>query len=348
MYADVDGNIAWVAAAATPVRVKHDGLLPVPGNGGYEWSGYLSVKDLPQSFNPKAGWLATANHNILPKDYNHEIGYEFSAPYRFLRVKHNLEAKTKFDLSDFQAIQHDHVSIPGQKLGQLLKLVDLRDPALEPYAKIMRGWDGTLSRDSQAGPIYAYWLPALQDAVYAPHVPKELRKELANKSGLPTMFRALEHPDAAWFGENPEATRNAILVKTFAQAVAQVKKRWPNVEQMRYGAMHAATFRHPIAGEIAWNVGPFERTGDVNTPNNTRYDDRFQQVHGATYRQLFDLADWDKGLATSAPGQSGQPGSPHYADLAPLWAEGRYFPLAFSRAKVDEVLRHRLWLQPAK
>ena len=34
---------------------------------------------------------------------------------------------------------------------------------------------------------------------------------------------------------------------------------------------------------------------------------------------LFDLADWDRGLATSAPGQSGQPGSPHYDDLLPLW-----------------------------
>ena len=50
----------------------------------------------------------------------------------------------------------------------------------------------------------------------------------------------------------------------------------------------------------------YERTGDGNTPNNTRYDPDFKQIHGATYRHLFDLADWDKGLATSAPGQSGQ------------------------------------------
>ena len=63
--------------------------------------------------------------------------------------------------------------------------------------------------------------------------------------------------------------------------------------------------------------------------NNTRHDDKFRQVHGASYRQVFDLADWDRGLATSTPGQSGQPGSPHYGDLLPLWAEGEYFPLAY-------------------
>jgi penicillin amidase len=96
----------------------------------------------------------------------------------------------------------------------------------------------------------------------------------------------------------------------------------------------------------AFDVGPFERPGDVTTPNNTRYDADYRQVHGASYRQLFDLADWDRALATSAPGQSGQPGAEHYADLAPLWAKGEYFPLAYTRAKVHAVARHRLTLTP--
>jgi penicillin amidase len=84
----------------------------------------------------------------------------------------------------------------------------------------------------------------------------------------------------------------------------------------------------------------------MNTPNNTRHDENFKQVHGASYRHLFDLADWDRGLATSTPGQSGQPGSPHYGDLLPLWAEGRYFPLIYSRGKVEGVTRRRLTLAP--
>ena len=63
------------------------------------------------------------------------------------------------------------------------------------------------------------------------------------------------------------------------------------------------------------------------------------------YRHVFDLADWDRGLATSAPGQSGQPGSPHYGDLLPLWQKGEYFPLAFSRTKVEKMTRHRLMLK---
>lgn len=350
VYADVDGNIGWIAAAATPVRPKHDGLLPVPGNGGFEWSGRLAVRDLPQSFNPKEGWVATANHNIVPKDYPHPIGYEFAPPYRYERIRDGLAAKEKWELADFRALQHDDGSIPGLRLGKLLKGLDLRDAALEPFAALLTGWDGRLGVDSRAGPLYSLWLRELRKDFYAPHAPKESVAALSSLSGLPTMLAALENPGSPWFRNDPKAARDALLRDTFARAVAELRKL-PAPQRERWGALHTITFRHPLATldpaiARAFNVGPFERSGDADTPNNTRYDDKFQQVHGASYRHLIDLADWDRTLATSTPGQSGQPGSPHYADLAPLWAKGEYFPLAYSRPKVESVTRKRLALQP--
>jgi penicillin amidase len=133
-------------------------------------------------------------------------------------------------------------------------------------------------------------------------------------------------------------------------AVGKLKKL-PEPHQQRWGALHRVTFRHPL-GTLgptfanAFNVGPVDRPGDVYTSNNTRYDETYQQIHGATYRHLFDVADWDRALATSTAGQSGQPGSSHYGDLLPLWARGEYFPLAYARTKVEEVTQHRLLLKP--
>ena len=101
------------------------------------------------------------------------------------------------------------------------------------------------------------------------------------------------------------------------------------------------------AGQALFDVGPVSRPGYGYTVNMTGGGD-FAQNDGATFREVLDLADWDASVATSAPGQSGQPGSPHYADLLPYWAEGRYFPLAFSRKKVEEVAQHRLILVPAR
>ena len=350
VYADVDGNIGWIARAQTPIRPKHDGLLPVPGNGGFEWSGYLPVSDLPQSFNPKAGFIATANHNILPDGYKHQIGYEFAAPYRFQRLQTALAAKEKWELNDFKALQYDVGSIPGLRLAQLLKAVDLQDNSLEPFARTLIEWDGQLTVDAKAGPLFAIWLRTLQDAFYTPHVPKEFAGTLASLSGLPVMLAALEKADPFWFGDDAKTARDRLLRTTFAAAVQKLKAL-PEPKQQRWGALHTVTFRHPLATlnpatAAAFNLGPVERPGDANTPHNARYDDNYQQIHGASYRQLFDLADWDRGLASSTPGQSGQPGSPHYDDLLPLWAKGEYFPLAYSRKKVEEVTRHQLWLKP--
>jgi penicillin amidase len=348
VYADVDGNIGWIAAARTPVRKAHDGLLPVPGRDRrFDWQGYLGVADLPQTFNPKEGFVATANHNILPPGYRHAIGYEFASPYRFQRVRHLLQSRKQWDLEGFKAIQHDDISLPGRALGRLLAKVDLGNDNLKGFARRLTGWDGKLSADSTAGPLYAAWLQELKKAMFALHVPKALHARFASLCGVPVLLEALDSADPRWFGKDARAARDQMVRETFARAVRRTR------DAGRWGNVHTVTFRHPLAGlgaehARAFNLGPVGRPGDEFTPNNARHDDNFHQLHGATYRHLFDLADWDRGLATSAPGQSGQPGSPHYDDLLPLWSKGKYFPLAFTRKKVEEVTGHRLRLRPMK
>lgn len=352
VYADVEGNVGWVAAALTPIRKNWNGLLPVPGaSGEYEWQGYLGVNDLPQSFNPPNHWIATANHNILPPNYARQIGYEWAAPHRFLRIQERLTGDAKLTLDDLKSIQHDNTSIPGRTLARLLEKITLPSE-LTPYGTVLKSFTGDLSRDSQAGPLYATWLQELLTAFYAERLPPDARTDRGDLRNVTVLLNALENPDEATFGANPTFKRDELLQKTFTTAVARTKKLLgDNPAQWTWGKLHKASFEHPLASlgpayAAAFNLNPVPRGGDVHSPNNTRHDDNFRQVHGASYRELFDLADWDRGLATSVPGQSGQPGSAHYDDLLPLWAEGQYFPLAYSRKKVDEVTQHRLMLQP--
>jgi penicillin G amidase len=353
VYADVDGDIGWVAAALTPVRKGWDGLLPVPGaKGVYEWQGYLACEELPQSHNPSSHYVATANHNILPARYHAEIGYEWSPPYRFARIKERLEAKTRFTLEDFRSIQHDATTLPGRTLARLVKVVDMQDRELRPYVELLDGWDGVLSADSRAGVLYGIWLQELLDGFYRPHVPVRLLDFTASRSGVPVMLAALEKPEAAWFGAKPIERRDRLLRSTFRRAVNRARKLLPGDEkEWSWGRLHTTTFRHPLASlgpayAKAFDRGPVPRSGDAHTPNAATHNAKFEHTGGATYRHVFDLADWDRGLATSAPGQSGQLGSPHYDDLLPLWQKGEYFPLAFSRTRVEKVTRHRLKLIP--
>jgi penicillin amidase len=93
------------------------------------------------------------------------------------------------------------------------------------------------------------------------------------------------------------------------------------------------------------DVGPAPRGGDDSTLNNTGSSDN--QTSGATFRVILDVADWDNSVATNSPGQSGNPQSPHYRDLFQLWAKHQYFPLFFSREKIESVTENRYVLQPA-
>jgi penicillin amidase len=354
VFADVDGHIGWVVAGLAPVRRGWDGLLPVPGaSGAFEWQGARPLEQHPQAHNPAAHFLATANHNTLPPDDPDPIAFEWAPRYRFERVRQRLQARDRFDLKEFQDIQHDATSLPGLALARLLKAVDVPDPDLRPYVELLTTWDGSLAATSRAGALYGIWLRELLDALYRRHVAANLVEGLTSRGGVPVLLAALEKPDRAWFGDNPVQARDEMLRRTFRTAVTKAKEALgPDVSRWSWGRLHTAAFRHPLAGlgpehAKAFNLGPVPRAGDAHTPNAASHNPRFEQTSGATYRHVLDLADWDRGLATSAPGQSGQPGAPHYADLLPLWERGEYFPLAFSRAKVEEVTRHRLRLTPA-
>ena len=63
---------------------------------------------------------------------------------------------------------------------------------------------------------------------------------------------------------------------------------------------------------------------------------------GASVRIVVDVGDWDQSRWINAPGQSGDPRSPHYRDLAPLWADGHYVPLLYTRAAVDYLILYHI------
>ena len=71
------------------------------------------------------------------------------------------------------------------------------------------------------------------------------------------------------------------------------------------------------------------------------------QVSGGSFKIICDTQDWDSSLGMSNPGQSGDPASPHYRDLYALWSADRYFPICYSRARVDSVVESVLTLKPS-
>jgi len=344
IYADVDGNIGWVAAGLMPIR-SWSGMLPIPGDGRYEWKGFLASQDLPQSFNPRRGFIATANNNILPPGYSRPLNYEWANPFRVDRISEVLGSKTDWTVAGFERLQHDELSVPARTLVPLLLSAADRIAVEHREAlATLRGWDYLMRKDGTAPLVFQVWHDSLSRQFFRGRAGGAGYAILA-REGLdqPTLLRLLREPDEA-FGPNPAAARDSFLVRAFDAAAAQVSATYGNDPAgWRWGDVHLAPFRHPLAS--AFDLPAASRGGDGTTVYLTA-GPGFTQTDGASFREIIDLADWDNSVATNVPGQSGQPGSPYYGNLLPLWEKGEYFPLLYSRKAVEQGTAHLLWLRP--
>ena len=354
VYADRDGNIGEHSTGLAPLRKNWTGLLPVPETGGYEWSGFVSNAELPHTYNPASGFVATANHKMIPENYVYAVGFQWASPERFLRISEVLSGAAKsghkLTLGDMENLQNDVVSLPARDLQALLKHAVGSAPTSS--AKLLLDWDCAVTADSIAATLYEFWDAELRDAVTKLAVPAQAQK-IAGKFALPEILQELSHPSVAVFGQNPEAARDTLLLQTLQMAEQKLfAKLGPDTKNWAWGKLHRVSFKHPL-GHVAPGAdalldrGSYPRPGDGSTVDATYFGGAsFDQLAGASYREIFDLSDWDNAAAVNVPGQSGQPGSVHYDDLLPLWVNGQYFPLRYSKPSVDRETTDVLELKP--
>ena len=161
VYASTAGDIGWIAEGLAPIRPNWDGLMPVPGDGRYEWKGFLPEDQLPQDYNPAKGWFATANEFNLPEGYPAEqrkVGFEWSDPTRAIRIKRVLAANDHVSLADSMALQGDDYSVLDMRGVTLLAPLSSPDPDVARALTLLKAWDGRLRVDSAAGAIAEVWV----------------------------------------------------------------------------------------------------------------------------------------------------------------------------------------------
>ena len=352
VYADRAGNIGEHSTGLAPLRKTWTGLLPVPGRGGYEWSGFVANSELPHDYNPRQGFIATANHKMIPDGYPYRVGYSWAPPYRFQRVTEVLQrAQTgnKLDAGDMQRLQTDVLSLPAQQLIGLLRAATAqREPS--PGAELLLHWNCEVERDSAAAALYEVWLQIVTRETMNLAIPASARTMIDDWS--PHQVIAFLEGFNRSGSDTPALTRDRMLRESMEEAWKEMQKlQGMDSTKWSWGQMHHVRFRHPLdqmpGAAALTDPSPVSRPGDEYTVNATGYyDNSFDQVSGASYREILDLSDWDHSVAVNVPGQSGQPASPHYSDLIPLWSEGKYFPLLYSREAVEKEATDRLVLQP--
>jgi len=342
VWADKYGDIGWQAVGIAPIRKNHSGLVPVNGNGKFDWEGYLPIIEKPNSFNPANGYLSTANQNVTPESYNRwdAVGYSWSDPYRGNRIKTVVESKEKFNMEEMIDLQVDYYSMPSE---EIIKLASGNISNYIDYFEKLEKWNNVLDKNSIEAGIYVEWQSQIYFEFINTYVPNSVKKYLDIQ-----IFRIIET-----ISNMNESNRAKFLNKTFNASIDNLKDRYgEDSKNWVYGQdeyKHVKIY-HPLENVVNDSIKglvelkTYPRGGDGFTPGST--SSNLNQRSGGSFRVVINTKDWDESFATNSPGQSGNPNSKFYKNLYEDWANDKFFPLLFSKSKVLRNLSDRKVYRP--
>ncbi|MFB7460065.1 penicillin acylase family protein [Streptomyces sp. NPDC056188] len=182
VYADTKGNIGYTLPGRIPTRAKNDnGSVPAPGwDSGYDWTGYIKPQELPYEYNPKRGYIVTANQAVVdPASYPYTLTTDWGYGTRSRRITDLIQKKIdgggKISTDDMRQMQMDNSSAIANLLVPKLLNIDIGDKDVRQAQKLLEGWDRTQDADSAAAAYFnAVWRNVLKLA-FGNKLPKELR-----------------------------------------------------------------------------------------------------------------------------------------------------------------------------
>ena len=353
MYADIYGNIGYQAAGKIPIRKTDDfkNYLYPSTSGEVEWTGFIDFDKLPNQYNPKEGYIITANTNPFewlktdPKDRFY-ISYLWESSSRYDRIKQFISSRAVFDEEDFRLMQNSVESpyavsiskyIPAAYNGQ-----NTSDNNIIWCMERFTGWNGEMNHGESIGTVYNTFLIYLLKNTYGDEMGDRVLHDFFIIQNMPyrSIQLLLKDSTSSWFDnintQNIE-TRDEIIRNSLSDAIEFLKTKFDNqdINTWHWGILHKVKFRHPLgmaeALDKAFNIGPFDIGGDQTTLNNTEYqfnnvieNSSFFTVVGASMRMIVKMHDPAHPYSINSTGQSGQPVHTNYRDQARMWQYGEY------------------------
>lgn len=347
LFAAKDGTIAAKAAGEIPVRSRGDGQTPLPGwTADCEWTGLLPFDQLPEVVNPPEGYIVGAQI----ADGNGPMGSSGLPPYRAQRVEERLRAGDELTIEKMQDLQTDCVNYHARSLLQTLLNAIQEGLRQGPHPEslndaekramlLLSGWDCCERAETAPPLLWHQWYLFLLEGIFRPQMGLTLYDRFV-ASGMPAqvtdrlIYKVTMGGGSLWLDSEGEKSLSRIALRSFRRAVGYLSaKHGASPERWRWGKEHTVSFRHPLPAHLRWSrffldLGPFPLGGSEISLNRPGFSQLrpFQVSVAATWRQIVDFGQLEDSRDICAPGQSGHPLSPHYADQLPGWLRGEMHP----------------------
>ncbi len=359
VYADVDGNIGYQSPGDIPIRSGGaDGRYPVPGwESRNDWTGRIAFEELPAVLNPPAGYIATANQQVVGNQYPYQITADWDFGYRSQRI-HDLlaQAPGRLDVGAMTAMQLDSRNGNAPHLVPYLFGTAVNQGASKARA-LFRDWDHTQPEGSPAAAYYnAVWRHLMVQTF------DELPEGTEPDGGarwFEVVRGLLATPDSPWWdirATAPVETRDDVLRTAMEDAATELTARLgPDPVAWRWGDVHTLTLHHQTFGKsglgpVEWmfNRGPYPTSGGNAIVNATGWNahEGYEVTWVPSMRMVVDLDDLDRSRWVNLTGTSGHAFSPYYVDQTELWRTGDTTPMRWDAAEIRRTARHTQRLVP--
>lgn len=358
VYADRNGNIGYQMTGKVPLRLKGNGSVPVSGStGDSEWKEYVPYDQMPSTFNPAEGYVATANNKPFGADYKYQFPGYWAASWRIERIMEMLNAKEKFSIDDFKEMQLDTKSVPARAIAPYLARLNPDDERTKSATEAFKTWDADLTVNSATASIYEVWYMRALSETFSDELGLELYARYLDANGSEarvSLERLLQTPDDPWWDrtDTPEReNRDTILTRSLTSTVTDMAAQLGNdMVAWEWGKLHKITPSHPFGPALfgLFNLPSTPIGGDGSTVSVAAFSmlEPFGVRNHQSYRMIVDMADFKNSLAIYGTGQSGQPMAKHWGDMLPRWQNGEYNPLLYDKADIDRANPSLLTLNP--
>lgn len=363
LYADVDGNIGYVMPGKVPIRAGGDGTLPVPGwNDDYIWTGFIPYDELPRTFNPRQGYIVTANNPQLREEKPYLLNKEHDRGQRAQRITDMiLTAEGKITVDMMKQFQTDTKNLSALEIIPYLSALQFENGDVSAARDRLLDWDAQMRMDSAETALYnIFWVHLIADT-FNDQLP-ENQHLIGNHRTSDTFYFLLQQPDNDWWDDKdtPDVVedRDAILQQAFEEAYADgVEQLGKNLDDWQWGELHKIYYQNATLGESGiglieniFNRGPYPVNGSETVVQKTCWNasKSYDVLCIPSLRQVIDLSNLSNTIMIQSVGQSGHPYSPHYDDFIDLWRNYEYHPSNWSRSDVEAGEYRELLLQPAE
>lgn len=362
IYADTAGNIGYHLGGRIPIRKTKTPTLMFPGQTEeHDWRGFVPFEEMPRSFNPPEGFVASANNRIISDSYPYYLSNLWEPEWRIDRITEVLRSQPRFSVEEMERFQQDVFSPQARELVPIIMQAyqgrQNESADVQATLSYFRNWNYEMNANDVATTLFQAYLVRMVKNTLEDEMGHQLLGLYDTLATLPldAVTRLMKKGVSPWFDnvQTPQIeTMDDEIRQSLTEALQDLKARYGGeIKEWRWGTVHQVEFPHVFSSNALlrpfFTVGPFPAGGSHSTVNKGDFplSQPFINYVGPSIRQIFDLSSYRNDRVVLPPGQSGQVFQKHYDDQILLWTHGGFRKRLFERTDIEQAGYDLLLLQ---